>query len=244
MKKNILIIILGLIVYCYSAVSIDIQNKLTNVNPFPTIDVGANTNTINNELNVYFTNNNQTNENGEIWRVYMIFANKNLGKVSQNLYKKFMWNRFGFMSLKDKITYFSYDFDEYSMDFEDRSTVRSQTNYEQKLPLVMKYLYTNHGRNYQIARVKNSYDDKKNKVDGIIYWEKSDGRIYSFTYTRLAKVSVSHSPLYIYRGFKNKNDFDDFIKMRNGDSLPSDAPSLSILTAEHKALEKQYGLLD
>ena len=35
----------------------------------------------------------------------------------------------------------------------------------------MDYLYKKYGTNYQITRIENSYDDQKNRVDAIIYWQ-------------------------------------------------------------------------
>ena len=244
-NKKLSFILILIIVNIFAKLSVEIQNKFTNLNPFPTIDIGADTNQIKTEIGIdldYGTTND-----GVFYFSKIIYMDKEYFNIPIETFKKFMWNVFTIGSADSQIIDFAYSFGEQMMDFQDLAIVRSQTNYEQKLPLVMKYFYNKHGTNYQIMGQVGEYlrnPSIKDMVDPIIYWEKNDGKVYSFTYTRMSKVSVNHLPLYTYRGFKNKTDFDNFIKIRNGESLPSDAPSLSILTTEHKALEKQYGLLD
>ena len=51
MKKKILVIIMLLVFNLFAQLEIEIQNKLTNINSFKTIDIGANTNQIKVELN-------------------------------------------------------------------------------------------------------------------------------------------------------------------------------------------------
>ena len=234
-KKN-LIFIIFLILNSYSQYSLAFQQKLTNINSFPTIDIGTNTNEIKTVFGVDGITNN--------YDFFMMLMDKSYGQVSVNLYKKFFWNFLSIEIENYKVSSFIYGFGESSMDFEDKATVRSQTNYEQKLPLVLKYLYNKYGTNYKIKKVrKSSYDDKQNLIDPMIYWEQSDGRIYGFHYTRLSKISLNHLPIYYYVAFKNKRKFDGYTKI-NG--LPDGyvEVNLATLTAEHKALEQQYGLLD
>lgn len=252
MKKNILTVILLLVLNLYAKFAmsdVNIQNKLTNLNPFPTIDIGVNTNQIKAELTSDLVHG--VTKNGILYFSKVVIASKKWFNIPDDRYKKFLWDTFTVGTADDKVTDFSYGFCEEFMDYENYKdgTVRSQTNYEQKLPIVMEYLYQKHGTNYQAIRQIGEYPNNlsiRDAVDIIIYWEKSDGKVYSFTYSRLNKTSVNRPPLYVYRGFKDKNDFDVFLRMKNGDrdSLPADAPSLATLTAEHKALEQKYKLLE
>ena len=246
--KTIILIFLLAGINLFAQLEIEIQRKFTNLNPFPTIDVGANTNQIKVET---FADLNYGVTNDGVFNFSMIIvANKYFTGVSDTYYDKFMWNGSSVVSENEKISAFSYGFYEnlINMDLENPSLVRSQTNYEKNLPLVMKYLYKKHGTNYQIRRTQGTYRDRsreeKNSVDPMLYWEKNDGKVYAFYYTRLSKISIRHLPQYYYRGLKNKDSLDIYIKNRIGNSLPADAPSLATLTAEHKALEQQYGLLD
>ena len=171
MKKYIMTLLWIINLQIYSQVPINLQEKLTNLNSFSNIDIGVGTN----QIATTFEVNDLTNSRDTM----MILANKKFGDVSLNLYKNFFWNTINLVTDNYRVFLISYGFGENLMDFEDKITVRSQMHYEKKLPLVLKYLYSKHGTNYQIVKIsKGAYEDKKNMIDPMIYWEKSDGKIY------------------------------------------------------------------
>lgn len=213
MKKNNKIILIGIFFALFNLrgndfdpIPLDFQYKLTNVsNALSIVDVGMNTNELSIALNSNHSNIVDPNA------FFGIVANK--GSGVQSLYKKFFINNLAVIMEEGKLGMSHYIFSENDMDFEDAATVRSQTNYEQKLPLVIKYLYNKHGTNYQIIKRRNSNPEapKEHKmVTPFIYWVDGD-KVYAFYYTRLVDAAVNNLPYYGYMQFHKKRTFD-FIK--------------------------------